>query len=149
MQKRGQTAFEYILLVGGAILFVTLIMLITRGNSLGKGEVRIGETGKDITDQLNSIHKDAPKISNIIVTVGSGPLAGKLKVDWNTDILSTSSLYARHTITNAVKTNGTAKLELKHSISISGLTGGSAEYKLTSCISEGICGEATGTANVG
>ena len=81
MQRKAQTAFEYILLVGGAILFVTLIMLITRSNTLGTGDKRIVETGTDISGQLNSFHKEPPKISDIVVTVGSGPLSGIIKVD--------------------------------------------------------------------
>ncbi|MFH1107140.1 MAG: NosD domain-containing protein [Candidatus Micrarchaeota archaeon] len=54
-KPRGQVAVEHLFLVGGAMLFVVLIIMITRTNLFGEAESGINRTGGGIIDILASI----------------------------------------------------------------------------------------------
>ncbi|MFH1200273.1 MAG: hypothetical protein V1708_04355, partial [Candidatus Micrarchaeota archaeon] len=53
--RKSQVSVEYLFLIGGAMLFVVLVLIITRTQLFGAAENNINGTGGGITNSLASI----------------------------------------------------------------------------------------------
>lgn len=142
-ESKAQTALEYILLIGGVIMFVVVAVVLTRGNVFGTGSSEIENQTQDIGDVLSSIPASAPNIYDITET----PNVGTMTIEWATNVRSTSSVAYGRDLTagpDLGSVAGSTTPVTSHVVTITNLPSDNYDYQITSCSTAGGC-NTTGT----
>lgn len=148
ISQRGQTSLEYILLMAGAIMFVVVLIILSRSNVLTPSGSKVENSSQSVQNVIASIQTKQPSILNpaTSVTVSACPI-NFLTITWMTDVPATSVIsYKRSTLSNWAF-NSSTKLELSHSLTMRFIAGAvfTYDYTLTSCSSPTFCNGTTGT----
>ncbi len=145
MGMKGQTAMEYLMMLGAVIGFLLVVVLVTRTNILGSAAENVNETTGEIGGVLDSVQPRAPLITDVAEDVSECILGDDIAlISWTTNIPSTSSVNYLIPGNPDEKYSGSQTLVTSHSVALTCAVPGFYDYTIASCTSTTACSSTDG-----
>ncbi|MEK6953824.1 MAG: class III signal peptide-containing protein [Candidatus Micrarchaeota archaeon] len=133
--SKAQTSLEYLFLLGGVLVTLIAVIIITRGNVFGTTSGGVDNTTLTINQTFASVQGKAPVISNVQVTVR----ADTAIISWQTDQLTSSSVAYKPSAGTVDSYAGSTTQVSSHKVTISNMPLTTYSYQVTSCNTQSLC----------